>query len=335
MSDKIGKSFRELVELKYQLYNSLFLTLPLDAVEQAGLLLPFLQDACVKGYEQEQSPEAIVNGFFEEHKPGFSEEERISFLFKVIQYVERQIVLIDALEEAAYTKIHRITDNWTRIKEKVKNRKLESQLKELIAGFGIRVVLTAHPTQFYPGRVLAISTDLTEAIRSGDIALTRDLLQQLGKTPFYRKQKPTAYDEAMALTWYLGNIFYPAVGELLDRLSENLISDLGDSSQLITLGFWPGGDRDGNPFVTVDTTRKVAQRLRYTLSSCYHQEIKDLKRRLSFVGVYDIINELDHLFYDELTHANGEKNVDLQYFRQQLIELERLLVQEHQGLFTG
>ena len=177
MSDQIEKSFRELVELKYQLYNSLFLTLPLDAVEQTGLLLPLLQEACVKGYEKGSTPTAIINEFFSEQKPDFNEGERISFFFKIIQYVERQIVLIDALEEAAYNKIHRKGDVWGRIREKVKNRNLEPQLKELLNSFGVRVVLTAHPTQFYPGRVLAISTDLTDAISNGDIALSRDLLQ--------------------------------------------------------------------------------------------------------------------------------------------------------------
>lgn len=333
MSEQVEKSFRELVELKYQLYNSLFLTLPLDAVEQTGLLLPLLQETCVKGYDNGATPTSIIDDFFNEHKSGLTEGERISFLFKIIQYVERQIVLIDALEEAAYNKIHRKGDIWGRIREKVKNRHLEPQLKELLNSFGVRVVLTAHPTQFYPGRVLAISTDLTEAISNGDIALSRDLLQQLGKTPFYRKQKPTAYDEALALTWYLGTIFYPAVGELMDGLSENLLPDMGEESQLITLGFWPGGDRDGNPFVTVDTTRKVAKRLRYTLTDCYHQELKILKRRLSFVGVYEIINELDQLLNDELTHANGEKNVDLNYFLGRLQEVERLLMDHHQSLF--
>ena len=31
---------------------------------------------------------------------------------------------------------------------------------------------------------------------------------------------------------------------------------------MINLGFWPGGDRDGNPFVTTDITLKTAQGLR-------------------------------------------------------------------------
>ena len=39
------------------------------------------------------------------------------------------------------------------------------ELKNQLQEFSIRPVLTAHPTQFYPGRVLAIITDLTEAIK--------------------------------------------------------------------------------------------------------------------------------------------------------------------------
>jgi len=333
--NQIEKSYRELVELKYQLYNSLFLTLPLDAVQQTGLLLPLLNEACVKGLDNGESPSAIINGFFKEHKPELKERERISFLFKIIQYVERQIVLIDALEEAAYTKIHRIndSDSWGRIKQKVENRNLEEQMDELLDSFGIRVVLTAHPTQFYPGRVLAISTDLTEAITNDEVGYARDLLQQLGKTPFYRKKKPSAYDEAMALTWYLGNIFYPAVGELMDRMDEFFPGKIDHNKELITMGFWPGGDRDGNPFVKVDTTRKVARKLRFTLSSCYHNELKAIKRRMSFEGVYDILNELDELFTEELTNSSGDKNVDLAYLLSQLEKVEKLLKDEHQGLF--
>ncbi|MCU4157519.1 phosphoenolpyruvate carboxylase [Carboxylicivirga sp. A043] len=333
--NQIEKSYTELVELKYQLYNSLFLTLPLHGVQQTGLLLPLLNEACVKGFENGKSPTTIINDFFKEHKPDLSERERISFLFKIIQYVERQIVLIDALEEAAYTKIHRIndSDSWGRIKQKVENRNLEEQMDELLDTFGIRTVLTAHPTQFYPGRVLAISTDLTEAITNDEVGYARDLLQQLGKTPFYRKKKPSAYDEAMALSWYLGSIFYPAVGELLDRIDEFFPGKIDHNKELITMGFWPGGDRDGNPFVKVDTTLKVARKLRFTLSTCYHAELKAIKRRMSFEGVYDILNELDERFSEELTNANGEKNVDLNYLLVQLDRVEKLLKEEHQSLF--
>ena len=62
--------------------------------------------------------------------------------------------------------------------------------------------MTAHPT-FYPGTVLAIITDLTDAIQSNDIGLARKLLQQLGNTWRFFKEKPSPFDEAMQLSWYL------------------------------------------------------------------------------------------------------------------------------------
>lgn len=335
MSENIHQSYQELVELKYQLYNSLFLTLPLDAIEQTGLLLPLLQEACSVGLAKEKSPEDIINEFFQEHKSHFSEKEQITFLFKVVQYVERQIVLIDALEEAAYNKIHRIgdSDSWSRISNKVKSRQMEEQAEQVFQNFGVRVVLTAHPTQFYPGSILAIATDLKSAIENGDVALSRDLLQQLGKTAFYRKQKPTAYSEALSLMWYLSNVFYHAIGELMDRIHTNFPQEVEKTYNLLQLGFWPGGDRDGNPFVKVDTTRKVAERLRLNITTCYAQDIKKLKRRLSFKGVTEILEQLDHDFYDELTGKKTKLNST--NLLEQLNTIERLLKEEHQSLFLG
>ena len=332
MSDQIERAFREEVELKYELYNSLFLTLPLDAVQQTGLLLPLLNDACQKGLAEGLSPATIIRNFFAEHKPGFTEEDQVKFLFKVIQYVERQIVLIDALEEAAYKKIHRIGKHWQRIKDKVQRKSLEDQLEKVLESFAIRVVLTAHPTQFYPGKVLAISTDLMDAIKKGDVAYVRDLLQQLGQTPFFRKQKPTAYDEAHALIWYLSNIFYPAIGEIMDNISKTL-AEHHQIGKLIAMGFWPGGDRDGNPFVTVDTTIKVAKRLRAAVTSCYYDDLKLLKRRLSFPGIYELMNELDVMFTDELSNSSGEKNIDLNTLIAKLEEIESILTESYEGLF--
>ena len=40
-------------------------------------------------------------------------------------------------------------------------------------------------------------------------------LQQLGKTPFLKKKKPTPYDEAVSLLWFLENVFYDAAGNIM------------------------------------------------------------------------------------------------------------------------
>ena len=54
----------------------------------------------------------------------------------------------------------------------------------------VDLVLTAHPTQFYTGSVLGIITDLANSIEKNDLSEIKDLLSQLGKTPFFKEKKP-------------------------------------------------------------------------------------------------------------------------------------------------
>ena len=270
MSDtQLDEKYKNLVELKYQLYNSLFLTLPLDAVEEIGLLLPLLEEASHRGLKSGKNPQVILEEFFNSHHPNLNEEEKVKFLFKIIQYVERQVVLIDALEDSAYKEIHR-TEESNKLRQLIERTEalgLQDELTSILSKFSARVILTAHPTQFYPGTGLAIITDLTDAIQSNDIGLARKLLQQLGNTAFFQKEKPSPFDEAMQLSWYLSNVFYQSIGHIFDYLDEYLTYS-PKSDALIHIGFWPGGDRDGNPYVTSKITRKVARKLRSRILEC-------------------------------------------------------------------
>ncbi len=336
MNDSLANKFEELIGLNYQLYNGLFLTLPLDAVEKTGLLLPLLDAACQQGLAEGKSPDTIIEEFFDLHKPHFDAQDKINFLFKVIQYVERQVVLVDALEDAAFRKMHEVEKLKVlrSVFERVEAENLEEQFSSTLLKFGIRVTLTAHPTQFYPGPVLSIISDLTRAIGRNDISEVRNLLQQLGHTPFSQKNKPTPYDEAVSLNWYLGNIFYPVMGQIIDKFSDRLGSDIIENQQLMTIGFWPGGDRDGNPFVNVDTTRRVGAKLRYSIASCYHRDIRDLKRRLTFETIYEILEVLEKQLHDEMSESKPHYTLDSQALVAKLDEIEALLLEKHQGMFV-
>ncbi|ALO45528.1 phosphoenolpyruvate carboxylase [Pseudohongiella spirulinae] len=335
MSNETARLFEELVALNYQLYSSLFLKLPLDAIEQTGTLLPLLSEACERGLSEGKNAKSIIGEFFEQHREHFNEHEQIQFLFKIIQYVERQVVLIDALEDAAYSRIHQI-DNKTsliRLTERAADDGRTDKLAQLLKNFGVRVVLTAHPTQFYPGQVLAIISDLTEAISGARTGEVRDLLQQLGNTPFFQKQKPSPYDEAVLLTWYLSNIFYQAIGELVDPLAQRFPEQINSNAELVSIGFWPGGDRDGNPFVTTDTTLRVAARLRQSIIQCYHNDIRQLKRRLSFRDVYEALDKLEKQLRDELSEKPGREGVLLSDIHLVLDQVERLLSERYQSMY--
>jgi len=94
------------VAKRFTIYNSLFLDLPFYHIFRTGTMLPLLATSCTKGFEEGNSPRAIIEGFFNEMMPNNSEKERSDLLFQMIQYVERQVVLFDSIEDAAYEKIN-------------------------------------------------------------------------------------------------------------------------------------------------------------------------------------------------------------------------------------
>ena len=91
------------------------------------------------------------------------------------------------------------------MKEEATNKQLNEALSDYIKRFKVRIVLTAHPTQFYPDNVLVIINELSKSIANDDLDSIKKLLVQLGKTPFYNKKKPTPFDEAVSLIWFLEN----------------------------------------------------------------------------------------------------------------------------------
>jgi len=333
--DRIRKAYENGVELNYQLYNGLFLTLPLDAVEQTGLLLPLLEEDCHKGLADGLDPQQIIESFFDSQRPDLDELGRVQFLFKVIQYVERQIVLVDALEDASYSAIHDVdaANQLRKLTERVSVDGLRSKLAALLEEFSARVILTAHPTQFYPGPVLAIITDLTDAIRNKDTEAARTLLQQLGNTPFFNKEKPTPLDEAANLSWYLGNIFYPAISTISDSLSDFFDNNVALNPTLLSVGFWPGGDRDGNPLVSSATTLRVAAKLRARIIECYHRDIRRLKRRLSFAGVYEELEAVERKLNGEIINETDAAFEDVSELLSVLETVEKRVAESYQGLF--
>ena len=58
------EAFNQNVLSKYQIYNSLFLTLPFEEITNTGVLLPVLYHECEKGFSQKKNPKEIIDKFF-------------------------------------------------------------------------------------------------------------------------------------------------------------------------------------------------------------------------------------------------------------------------------
>jgi phosphoenolpyruvate carboxylase len=335
----MARKFSETVSTRYHMYNSLFLNLPYTGIYRTGTLLPLLEQACEHGFDKGKDPHAIVKKFFNDYTPQASPEEQFNLLFGIIQYAERQVVLFDSIEDAAFDQINDLygPGSVTALMLRATAENKIEELKKKLEDFSVRVVLTAHPTQFYPGNVLAIINDLELAIRENRLEDINLLLRQLGKTPFFNKEKPSPFDEAVSLCWFLENVFYPVIPEIISKLMTGLNMKLEDwkNYDLLKIGFWPGGDRDGNPFVTHEITMRVAQRLQETVLKCYHRDIRFLKRRLTFKGVEHIINRAERKIYPIAYGGHGEIYNHPDELLNDLFEAREVIIKDHNRLFLN
>ena len=327
--------FREKVLSKFEVYNSVFSTLPYDSIKNTGVLLSLFKRICDEGYKNNLNPSEIVENFFNLYLNDKKEKFRIDLLFNFIKYIERQIVLFDAVEDAAFSEINNLDGIGTMrsLKEEVESKNKKKELKKNLFHFKVRPVLTAHPTQFYPGSVLGIITDLTKAVKKNDLNEIKSLLSQLGKTPFFKNKKPTPFDEAVSLTWYLENVFYQSISNIYKYIKTNIFNGDNFPTDLINLGFWPGGDRDGNPNVTTKTTIKTAKKLRSDIIKNYYRDVKKLRRRLTFKNVESEIIEIENKLYKSILDSSQEPFIKLNDFKNRLSLIRQIIIKQHKSLF--
>jgi len=325
------EKFQNSVGVKFQLYNSLFLALPFYGIDKTGILLSLFSSNCEDGFTGGKGPSEIIENFFSDR----TDTEKLDLLFRFVQYAERQVVLFDALEDAAFTELNDLqgSGTMTQLENAVQESGRLAELKEKLRNFSVRLVLTAHPTQFYPGSVLGIINDLEAAITTNDVTEINTLLRQLGRTPFFKKQKPTPFDEAASLIWYLENVFYNAVGAIGSELKTSLADADIKLNELVKMGFWSGGDRDGNPFVTSETTLQVAAACKRSILRAYHADVRRLKRRLTFANVEKSVADIEKKLYQEAFQASEEKLTKAEIMLH-LNTIRQNLITDHNGLFA-
>jgi phosphoenolpyruvate carboxylase len=101
------------------------------------------------------------------------------------------------------------------------------------------------------------------------------------------------------------------------------------------MGFWPGGDRDGNPFVKADTTLKVAEALRGSIIKCYYRDVRLLKGRLTFQGVDTLLATLEDRLYKNLFIPGYNADLSKDEITDTLIKIRSILIEKHNSLFLN
>ena len=134
--------------------------------------------------------------------------------------------------------------------------------------------------------------------------------------------------------WYLEHVFYHSVSNIHQYIKNNIFDGKDFVNPLINLGFWPGGDRDGNPFVTTDITLKTAQGLRSNVIRNYYRDIRKLRRRLTFKGVEGIAADIESKLYNSIFSKKEQPEISLADLTAKLEQIHELLVSDYHGMFA-
>ncbi len=137
-------------------------------------------------------------------------------------------------------------------------------MTQTLAQTSVRSVFTAHPTEVARRTTLDKLRSVAVLLDQDDTPRRRLRLEAavdlLWQTDELRIDRPEVIDEARNGIYYLEGLTSAAVLDVLEELEEHL-EPWGVTLPLTTsplrFGTWIGGDRDGNPNVTPETTREV------------------------------------------------------------------------------
>lgn len=170
-------------------------------------------------------------------------------------------------------------------------------LYDAVRRLRIELVMTAHPTEIMRrtlqhkyNRVAAAlaSLDRPDVTTSEREALLEALRREIAgawHTEDVRRERPSPLDEVRSGMAVFEETIWNAVPEFCRSLDRTLRQVTGRGLPLdaapIRFGSWIGGDRDGNPSVTPDVTRRAALMSRWMALSLYAREIEALRFELS------------------------------------------------------
>jgi len=171
------------------------------------------------------------------------------------------------------------------------------ELHRLLATTRVRPVITAHPTEAKRvtvlekhRRIYRLLVDLeqprwTLRERAGIIGKLRDEIALLWMTGELRLEKPTVDQEVAWGLHFFHETLFDGVPDLLKKLDRALEQFYPGEQPTLTpffqFGSWIGGDRDGNPFVTNEVTRRALRQNALASLRHYEQHLFSLLQGMS------------------------------------------------------
>jgi phosphoenolpyruvate carboxylase len=178
------------------------------------------------------------------------------------------------------------------------NKQLDDKdIRAAVESLSIELVLTAHPTEIARRTLIHMMVEVNSCLKQLDhddlanyerkqiMRRLRQLVAQYWHTDEIRKNRPTPVDEAK---WGFANVensLWEGVPQYLRELNEQLETVFGYKLPVdnvpVRFTSWMGGDRDGNPNVTADITRRVLLLSRWKAADLFLRDIQVLVSELS------------------------------------------------------
>jgi phosphoenolpyruvate carboxylase len=172
-----------------------------------------------------------------------------------------------------------------------------ADLQKIINQLRYTPVFTAHPTEARRRTSMTLLRQIfilvdelqnTALVESEYAYLKRNLkaqIQILWRTNEVRTNKPSVEDEIRYGLFYFDSSLFEAI-PMVYRYFERATRRLYGTGKItiptvLRFGSWIGGDRDGNPFVTPEITRKAIRLHMQQALSEYYKRVKTLRQELS------------------------------------------------------
>jgi phosphoenolpyruvate carboxylase len=221
------------------------------------------------------------------------------------------------------------------------------QVAESLSESLIMPVFTAHPTESrrrtirqilrHISKLLNLLQTTPEYQRGEVLEQLTEHITLLWQSDEDRKRKPTVMDEVRNTgLYFFENTLFDVVPTVYEELERSLAKEFPDYvwqvPSVLRFGSWIGGDRDGNPFVTKDTTEAAISAQKDLVLERYAQDVQSLYELLSPAlgrvtfddGFLEALEqEVASLPEDELETI---KRFDAEPYRQKLILIYRRLL---------
>ena len=165
-------------------------------------------------------------------------------------------------------------------------------VKKLLESMHIEPVLTAHPTEAKRRSVLnhILRLGRTLDANCGDLTSTaeRDVdswIEALWLTDEVREGVVTPEMESENARFFLERTIYDLAGSFWEKFCAEMARrypHLPQPAPFLSFGSWVGTDRDGNPFVTPETSLDAAEQVRLSILRYYHQTCRRMLGWASF-----------------------------------------------------